>query len=94
MYRALQRIQRCAQHISFSNGDYRLAEERKLGHTHQQVSYFKGQQKMVLHVELGRENNDFWQRSDQERFCGTKSDVTNCLLEVNFFAELPTHQLS
>lgn len=38
--------------VSFSNGDYRLAEEIELVHVHQQVSKLRRQQKIVLMLSL------------------------------------------
>lgn len=45
---------RSISHVSFSSGDHSLAEERKLGLPHQQVSNFKGQRKIVLNAEFGK----------------------------------------
>lgn len=67
------------KHVSLSNGDYRLAEEVKFDHAHQQVSDSTGQQKIVLNVEFRRRKNDFGWRRYQERFCGMRSDVNKCL---------------
>lgn len=43
---------RAVHNVSFSNGDYRLAEEIELVHVHQQVSKLRRQQKIVLMLSL------------------------------------------